>query len=69
MGGSDEMSRLSGIIEGFEARVKALEARLTGKKATSEEIRMILIGPPGAGMFSTAPPKSASAPACLGPPL
>lgn len=47
----DEVKRLQGIIANIEGRVKALEDRQSGggKKKTAEEIRMVLIGPPGAG--------------------
>lgn len=47
----DEVKRLQGIISNIEGRVKALEERQFGggQKKTTEEIRMILIGPPGAG--------------------
>lgn len=50
----DEVKRLQSIIDALDGRVKALESRqLTGqsKPATREELRMILIGPPGAGTF------------------
>jgi hypothetical protein len=51
----DEVKRLQGIIDSIEGRVKALETRQGGSPPakTTEEIRMLLIGPPGAG---TAPP-------------
>jgi adenylate kinase len=48
----DEVKRLQGVINRLEGRVQALEERQFGgsQKKTAEEIRMILIGPPGAGM-------------------
>jgi len=48
----DEVKRLQGIIANIEGRVQALESRQFGgsQPKTAEEIRMILIGPPGAGM-------------------
>jgi adenylate kinase len=48
----DEIKRLQGIIANIESRVQALENRQLGgaQKKTQEELRMILIGPPGAGM-------------------
>jgi adenylate kinase len=47
----DEVKRLQGVISSLEGRVRALEDRQWGgQKKTTEEIRMILIGPPGAGM-------------------
>jgi len=36
----------------LEARIAHLEARLAGKSGADEGMRMILIGPPGAGMCS-----------------
>jgi hypothetical protein len=48
----DEVKRLQGVIDGVEARIKKLEERssLGGAPKSDEHIRMILIGPPGAGM-------------------
>ena len=48
----DEVKHLRDVIDALDGRVKALESRqLTGgsKAPTTEEIRMLLIGPPGAG--------------------
>lgn len=45
----DEVKGLSAKLESLEARIKTLEARKTGSPVTTEQIRMILIGPPGAG--------------------
>lgn len=49
----DEIKRLHGIIASIEDRVKALEVGKPGgsQKKTADEVRMILIGPPGAGML------------------
>jgi len=48
----DEVKRLQAIVDKLDSRVKALETRQLGgaPKTTAEQIRMILIGPPGAGM-------------------
>ena len=53
----DEVQRLRDIVNGFESRIKKLEEKAllggTESPKTTEEIRMILIGPPGAGsLFS-----------------
>jgi hypothetical protein len=47
----DEVKRLHTVLGNVEGRLKALEERQFGKPSgkTAEEIRMILIGPPGAG--------------------
>ncbi len=51
----ETVDSLRDIINKLEARVQQLEAKLVGgrdggaSKSVSESIRMILIGPPGAG--------------------
>ena len=48
-----EIKRLQSIVDSLDDRLKALEAREFGgnslHKKSTEEIRMLLIGPPGAG--------------------
>lgn len=50
----DEVKRLQGIVDKLDGRIQALEQRQFGGSApkTAEELRMLLIGPPGAGMGS-----------------
>ena len=49
----DEVKRLTGVVEGLESRIKQLEQKSFGSSSKSaDEVRMILIGPPGAGMPS-----------------
>lgn len=55
----DELQQLKDIISTLDSRIKRLEQRATGYPPSTEEIRMILIGPPGAG---------AHHPACCFPP-
>lgn len=55
--GDDTVKALQDLVNKLESRVKELEDKLThaqgGTKHTSEEgVRMILMGPPGAGMSS-----------------
>ncbi|KAH8160626.1 hypothetical protein CIB48_g7624 [Xylaria polymorpha] len=50
MGAIDtEFKRLHDVVTSLEDRVKRLEQRQSGEPLTAESIRMILIGPPGAG--------------------
>jgi adenylate kinase len=46
----DEVKRLTASVEKLESRIRGLEEKALGGAAKqTEEIRMILIGPPGAG--------------------
>lgn len=52
----DEVKRLQTVLGNVEGRLKKLEERQFGVSSgkTSEELRMILIGPPGAGKLIAA---------------
>lgn len=47
----DEVKSLQGVVSNLESRIKKLEGRATGSSLSTDELRMILIGPPGAGML------------------
>jgi adenylate kinase len=51
----DELKQLKDVISTIDTRIKKLESRATGGPVSTEEIRMILIGPPGAGECFSAP--------------
>lgn len=48
----DELKHLKDVVAGLESRIKRLEGGGAVSAATAEDLRMILIGPPGAGMTS-----------------
>lgn len=50
----DELKQLKDVIGNLDSRIKKLEHRATGSAPSTEEIRMILIGPPGAGLSPLA---------------
>lgn len=48
----DELKQLKDVVGTLESRIKSLEQRATGTSTTTQELRMLLIGPPGAGTLS-----------------
>lgn len=50
----DELKQLKDVIGSLDSRIKNLEQRATGSPVavSTEEIRMLLIGPPGAGALN-----------------
>lgn len=51
----DELKQLKSVISSLDQRIKQLEQRGSGSAGpiTTDEIRMILVGPPGAGKYLT----------------
>lgn len=51
----DELKQLKDVIGNLDSRIKSLEQRATGSSipVSTEEIRMLLIGPPGAGQWTS----------------
>jgi len=47
----NEFKRLQDVVSGLEERVKQLEHRQGGGSPIAENIRMVIMGPPGAGTF------------------
>jgi adenylate kinase len=51
--GDGTVQQLHDLVNKLEQRVQELESRLAGgPKNSPESVRMILMGPPGAGMYS-----------------
>jgi hypothetical protein len=57
MGALDsEIQRLHDVVSSLEKRVEKLEVRQSGDARPEGGVRMILMGPPGAGELSPASP-------------
>jgi len=53
MGASDELEYLKSLVSQLNEKITALEAKaktaVTGTKSPAQQLRTILVGPPGAG--------------------
>ncbi|KXJ97032.1 adenylate kinase-domain-containing protein [Microdochium bolleyi] len=50
-----EFKRLQDVVSGLEQRVKQLEQRQSGGSSVGDSVRMVIMGPPGAGKGTQAP--------------
>jgi hypothetical protein len=57
----NQVQRLHDVVSALEKRVEKLEERRSGETKPADGVRMILIGPPGAGKLNTTSPWLAKA--------
>lgn len=57
-----QIQRLHDVVSSLEKRVEQLEQRQSGESRPEGGVRMILMGPPGAGELSSAAPRASDAP-------
>jgi adenylate kinase len=65
MGGQEDIEYLKSLVNQLNEKIAALESKAKGavapeKKTPAQQLRTILVGPPGAGMLQGYPTEHAS---------